>query len=552
MAAQFLQLFCLTVSIACSPHNDLLVTMKSCGLKPARFDSPTQAIAAAPPGSAVLLLDDGYPSNRLAVSEDLFRGAKAKDLHLYIEFPSFAPGVTFGAAQKTSWERFVISSKNMGGALPKGQLLMAHECNYLPSDAPEPLVVVGRVAGFDTAVYGIPVSAQPILFPLDGGRVLVATTKLSSFITGRFAPAKEWGALWKQILSRLCGDGVPDLKWEPRVRAMYGPKEKLPAGFEKRAFKQAANWCNNSGLLISDERLPDLQALWKVSGELTIGNEEKYTGGDGHLGILEGFSSTIRRDGSQPQRVPVRSDCNAETAMTLSLDSLVNGNARSRTTASNLLDFIYFNSDLFTGKRGDPKHPAFGLVSWGSTIPAWTVANYGDDNARVMLSTMLAAACLRSDRWNEPLLRDLAANLRTTGKLGFRGDRIDMPDLEQHGWRFYHEGAPVNYSPHFESYLWACYLWAYARTGEEEFLVKARTGIGMMMEVFPAEWRWNDNIERARMLLCLAWLTRVEDTEEHRHWVHQVADDLIGIQDPCGAAGAFSRNRGRLHDSAFQ
>jgi hypothetical protein len=37
------------------------------------------------------------------------------------------------------------------------------------------------------------------------------------------------------------------------------------------------------------------------------------------------------------------------------------------------------------------------------------------------------------------------------------------------------------------------------------------------------------------MLLCLAWLVRVEDTTEHRHWLKQVADDLINIQDKTGA-----------------
>src|SRR5205085_11862800 len=44
---------------------------------------------------------------------------------------------------------------------------------------------------------------------------------------------------------------------------------------------------------------------------------------------------------------------------------------------------------------------------------------------------MLAAASLHSDRWDESLLRALYANLRTTGPLGFRSDRIDMPQLEK-------------------------------------------------------------------------------------------------------------------------
>ncbi len=221
--------------------------------------------------------------------------------------------------------------------------------------------------------------------------------------------------------------------------------------------------------------------------------------------------------------------------MVLAMDWAMNRSRRSRTTASNLLDFLYYTSDLCAGARGNPRHPAYGLISWGSTAPAWKIANYGDDNARTMLATMLAASCLGSDRWDEPLLRGLLANLRTTGQLGFRGDRVDMPGLEQLGWKHYHDAKPVNYSPHFEAYSWACFLWAYRQTGEKEFLEKTKTGMRMMMEAFPRKWRWNDNMERAHMLLCLAWLTRLENTPEHRYWLQVVINDYLAIQHASGA-----------------
>lgn len=522
-------------TLACSPHNDLFITMRACGLKPARFETPAQAIAAARPGSAIMLLADDYPAKTLAVSENLYREALAKDLRLYVEFPSFAPGVTFQPPRKTTWERFVVSSDDLGHDLPKGRLLMANECQFLPANAHDPLVVVGRVAGYDRAVYGIPASAQPVLFSLDEGRVLVATTKLSGFITGRFAPTREWRALWGYVLGHLSGTGAVELTWQPRVEPMFGPHERMPLGFEKRAFARAADWCYDSGLLISEDRKAALTGLLKAGVELADGPKGNEHPGDGRWGILEGFSSTIRSDGSQPQRTPIRDDCQAESAMVLSMDWALNRRVVSRKTAVNLLDFIYFNSDLCKGERGNPKHPAFGLIGWGSISPAWMVANYGDDNARSMLATMLAESCLGSERWNEPLLRAMLANLRTTGRLGFRGDRIDMPDLERQGWRSYHDAAPVNYSPHFEAYLWACYLWAYAHTGDTEFLDKAKTAIRMTMEAFADKWRWNDNMERARMLLCLAWLVRVENTEEHRHWLRLMADDLIRIQHESGA-----------------
>jgi hypothetical protein len=134
------------------------------------------------------------------------------------------------------------------------------------------------------------------------------------------------------------------------------------------------------------------------------------------------------------------------------------------------------------------------------------------------------------------ICRALLANLRTTGTLGFRGDRIDIAPLEQHGWKHFHDAATVNPAPHFESYLWACYLWAYARTGEREFLDKTVTAVGMTMDAYAKkQWRWLDNIERSRMLLCLAWLVRVQDTPEHRAWLSTIANDLLAAQQPCGA-----------------
>jgi hypothetical protein len=166
-----------------------------------------------------------------------------------------------------------------------------------------------------------------------------------------------------------------------------------------------------------------------------------------------------------------------------------------------------------------------------------------------MLSTAITAASMGTDRWDQRLMRALLANLRTTGKLGFRGDRIDLPDLEKNGWKHYYEGEVISYSPHFESYLWACYLWAYRQTGFEPFLERTRTAIGMTMKAYPDQWRWQHNIERARMLLCLAWLVRIEDTPEHRQWLQTVARDLLADQQP---SGSIHERLGRPHTGFYQ
>jgi hypothetical protein len=374
-----------------------------------------------------------------------------------------------------------------------------------------------------------------VLFSLDGGRAWVATTKLSGFVTGRYAPTREWTALWSNILNHVSSAQWTRLKWEPVIQPAYERDARLPRDVGDRAFRAAVQWQFDSQLLLAEERWPEVRAVLLRGGELIPAPPANRSVGDGRFGILEGYTSQIQHDGQQLQRAPLRADCQAESAAVLALDWMLHRTARSGLVASNLLDFLYFTSDLCQGPRGNPAHPAFGLIGWGSTASAWTIANYGDDNARVMLATMLAGAALRTDRWDEPLLRALLANLRTTGPLGFRGDRIDLAPLEQHGWRHYRDAATVNYSPHFEAFSWACYLWAYRQTGHPEFLDKARAGLRRMMDAFPAKWRWNDNMERAHMLPGLAWLVRLDDTPEHRRWLRQIVDDLIAIQHPCGA-----------------
>jgi hypothetical protein len=319
------------------------------------------------------------------------------------------------------------------------------------------------------------------------------------------------------------------------VKPAYSATAKLPRRFEHQAFAEAAGWFANSHLLVHPSEKGKLYQALAANGETAAPARLDAPEGDGSLGILEGYASGILYDGGQPRRLPLRADCNLESAMVLALDSRLNGHEQRALTASNLLDFVYFNSGMCQGPRADPQHGSYGLIGWGDIAPAWLVANYGDDDARAMFATAVVAAGLKTDRWDESLMRALLANLRTTGKLGFRTDRIDLPALEKNGWKAYYDGAPVDYSPHFESYLWACYLWAWQQTGFRPFLDRSKTAIAMTMKVYPGQWRWQDNLERAHMLLCLAWLVRVEDTPEHREWLIRVAGDLLAWQQPSGA-----------------
>jgi hypothetical protein len=524
-----------TFFIKAASDNDLVEALRERGVACETSQDLSRLIHDAPAGAPLLILADTYPDKPTTISNEFWKQASRKKLSLYVEYPAALPGMKISVPKQEDWTRLVVSSDRFGSELPKLQILVAQDCHFVEAAADKPLVVVGRVAGYNRAVFGIPKSAHPILFEVPQLNALVATTQLSRFVTGRFSPHREWRALWNWILNRLAPGVAVDIDWQPVVAPAYSKNTQLSPSERNECFAAGVNWYLNSGLIVPRDRWPHLVKTMMAGQESAPFMAPGKAPGDGFHGILEGYSSRVRYDGLQDERTVLRADCNAETAMVLAVDSWLNGHERSSNVATNLLDFVYTRSGSCGGVRGDPRHPSFGLIAWGAIVPQWEIANYGDDNARAMLATMLASACLKSDAWDESLLKSLHANLRTTGTLGFRGDRIDVADLEANGWRHYHNQQIVNLSPHFESYLWACYLWAYRQTGYAPFLEKAKSGIRIMMDGFPKKWRWNDNNERARMLLCLAWLLRLENTPEHRDWARKVAIDLLSVQDPSGA-----------------
>lgn len=531
----------LKLSFACSAKNDLYRVVTESSYQCSRFDTAAEAIDKAERGSGVLVLADGYPETRTNVDAAVFGTAAEKGLRLYVEYPAQIPPSTSsgcletGEVKKIEWERAVVASDAFGDKLPKLHIMSISGCRFIPMKAADPLMVMARVAGYDTAVYGIPDSASPILFRLPEHDALIATTKLSGFITGRYAPNADWGTFWEKILSMLDPESTFPLKWTPTVHPAYGKDEKLPADVERSTLAEGVGWYLDSQLIVRTE---DKDAMYELlmSGAAPRPVPRPYhAAGDGSCGVLEGYSAGMDYDGNQLQLISHRADCNAEVAMALAVGASISGDKHCREIAANLLRYIYADSGMCGGDRGNPKHPSFGLISWGGIVPAWTCANYGDDNARCILGTMVASACLDTNQWDEYLLRAVLANLRTTGKLGFREDRVDMAPLEEHGWKYYQDAENLNYAPHFDSYLWACNLWAYKHTGYQPLLDSTKNAIRMTMEVFPKGWRWNDSIERARILLCLAWLILVEDTPEHRGWLKTITDDFLSHQQPCGA-----------------
>jgi hypothetical protein len=521
----------------CQPDNDIYQAMRQSGYDCPRYENLQEAIENAPEGAYLLAMGDGYPAAPGKISAAQLAEVRRKHLKLYLEYYSEIPGYAISSAKHTQWERCVVASDAMGKSLPALQILMAHSCQFLPIEGiKSPLLVSARVAGYDKAILGLPEKTYPLLFASPDNDILIATTQLSRVRKARYAPEDEWKKLWKYILNYYgSSDAYPNFDWEAEVQPWYGKKDKLPAGYEQKAFTQSVDWIKNSRLFPDKNNVEKIHQLLISGIEISPAPSANESKGDGSYGFMEGYASQIKPDGSQNQRIILRADCMAEVAMVLALDWELNHNPDSKKRAENLMDYIYYNSRLCQGPRNDPQHPAYGMISWGEVAPLWEIANYTDDNARVLLATIAARKSLDSDKWDEPVLRGLLANLRTTGPSGFRNDRLDIAGLEKKGWQVFRDKDRVNYSPHHESYMWACYLWAYQQTQYEPFKEKAEKGIRLMMAGYPDKWRWRDNIERARMLLCLSWLIRVEDTPEHRAWLKKVAKDLAAYQDACGA-----------------
>ena len=522
-----------------SGNNELVTLLqKQSALKLVVHQDLNQLVEKSKKGEGVLVLAENYPKQQVELPGNFYTALKEKEVHFFVEFPSFLPNNKVEEIGKAGHERAVVSS-NFFGSLPDSLTILGlnglHFLKIEGFPANEHLVAV-RVAGFDEAIYGLPQQQYPLLYEEEGG--LLCTTNLSKFIAGRYAPKKEWAGIWKRIITYLLPDvQLSELEWTPVVQATYTKEEKLPEDAYRTAVERGVEWYIDGKLLVPASYEDSISKLAEED-KLIMGWSEDIPKGDGTHGVFECIFSDISADGTQPINIIRRGDCISETSMAFATVGTLLNKEEYKTIAQNLLDYYLFESPALKGEYGDPNHPAFGLIPWGITNYTWYKASYGDDNARFFLAAWTTAALLQTDRWDELLMRSLMGLLRTTGENGFRGSRIDLPHFEEKkGWKYYEQQEIVHLSPHFESYLWGCFLWAYDKCGDERFLTKAKNGLKLMMENYTDGWNWTNGLaqERARIVLPLSWLVRVEDTEENRALLHKAVKGLLSIQDECGA-----------------
>lgn len=170
------------------------------------------------------------------------------------------------------WDRVTVDSvpKWLGfcGVSPTGLTLPEHMCTADKTNASaniKPLLVTARVAGYDTAVFGLQQAGpSPILFehPTEPS-ITIATTKLSLFVQGRFAPLGAWKIMWKELLRSLVPWAGPiELEWEAAVGPAYNKDEALPADAGVSASMTGVEWLRGrSGLLPGPKQLTHISAF---------------------------------------------------------------------------------------------------------------------------------------------------------------------------------------------------------------------------------------------------------------------------------------------------
>jgi hypothetical protein len=515
--------------------NDLVNVLQENKIAFNRADNVREAVTNAPAGSGIMVLADNYPESLTIMDSSMFAAATLKNLRVYIEYPARLPGMKVGQKGYIKLgeygavvERTVVSSDAFGPKLPRMSILEMKDCHYVRLSSKSPHLVLARVEGYNSAVYGLPEQTEPLLMEHPDGNILVAATKLSQFVTGRYAPNDAWPYVIGMILKWTTGNNdLPLLKWTPAVRPAFSVGEKLPEDARFCAIKRGVEYYDKSMLFLHPE-WPESNGMDSIA--------QIWPRGDGTFGIGECYSSKrIFYTGRQAASLSARSDCNLETAAGLACGArLLKEADYYRDKAHTLNDFIAFDSKACQESRADSTSPSFGLIGYY----AFNRGSYwGDDNARSLLSLIISSALLKEDRWDRTIIRGILANFRTSGIHGFRPLNISEDQLQKNGWQYYFNLDHIDYCPHMQCYLWCTYLWLYDKTKFKLFLERSVNGIGMMMKAYP-NWRLEANRveqERCRMLLPLAWLVRVDDTPEHRAWLDTIARYVISIQDRSGA-----------------
>lgn len=490
-----------------------------------------QALSKAKLNDGIMLINDPILRNKQINSkqQSIIRN---KGLKVYVEYPYYKTA-SKPSERKINLERAVINTDKIQGTSYLS-IFSLNDQQFYEYKVAENLVAIAKVAGFDKAEYGL---SNTIVYPglFKSEEYLISSVSLSNFNSARFGPQEVVSDLWNYIFKFLGLESTDGLEFKAEVHPRFKKDDSITVENYYTAVKDGTSWYYNSGLLVHPKWASFIDKYTNKNGEHVVHPRvpNQQLVGDGSLGILEGHASYIQSDGSQPIRWWLRGDCQAETAFALSSAANLLNNPNDKKTAINLLDYLYKTSNLRANERNDPKSTSFGLIGWATTDPD---AYYGDDNARTLLATIGASYQLETEDYYPYIIEGILGNFRTAGVNGFRGPWFRDAKLQTLEWTALYNKDIINYHPHYESWLWANYLWLYDKTGFEPLKIRAKKAIELTMTNFP-NWKWTNGIQQeyARMILPLAWLVRVEDTELHRYWLKMIVNVLLQDLDESGA-----------------
>jgi hypothetical protein len=245
------------------------------------------ALLAARPHDALLVTAEAMvpavskvPQTNTTVNVTAAQWDRIESLNLsvYIEFPGSLPAfeATTGAqqpaaaaaaqfpVQQTLWERAVVARNLSQPGLAAMTLLHPHKrVDYVRLPAallPLSDLVLGVVAGYDSAEFGLPPAAKT--FPLLARAraadppVLAAATQLSHCRTRRFSPSARWMAVVAHVLGTVTGgQWTPPAGggalWVPTVAASFTATEPLPPDAELTAMQRGVGFYRAGGRAIA-------------------------------------------------------------------------------------------------------------------------------------------------------------------------------------------------------------------------------------------------------------------------------------------------------------
>ena len=138
---------------------------------------------------------------------------------------------------------------------------------------------------------------------------------------------------------------------------------------------------------------------------------------------------------------------------------------------------------------------------------------------------------VNSDQFVVNIVMAILANFRLVSERGFCPSSLSINTLNQNGWKFYWNSQFQLADPHYESWIWCSFLWAFNVSGYQPLFDRTVHGLENMMNAFySGQLRWANGLtqEYSRLLLPLSFLNRVEamSNKTHLKWLKDIGNEL--------------------------